>query len=104
MLDWHNERNAVALLDAAPESQGIDLAEVRRYRQRRVRAEMSSREIEAVILSDPVNVRYATGTRNMQIFTARNTPSRYLLVTADRLDPVGVHRLRASCRRARHHR
>lgn len=72
------------LLDAAPESAGIDLGEVRRYRLGRVRSEMAKRDIAAVILSDAVNVRYATGTRNMQVFTSRNAPSRYLLLTADR--------------------
>jgi hypothetical protein len=25
-----------------------------------------------VILSDPINIRYATGTRNMQVFSQRN--------------------------------
>jgi len=34
-----------------------------------------------VILSDQINIRYATGTRNMQVFSMRNAPSRYLLVT-----------------------
>jgi Xaa-Pro aminopeptidase len=37
-----------------------------------------------LILSDPVNIRYATGTRNMQVFCARNTPSRYLVLAGDR--------------------
>jgi Xaa-Pro aminopeptidase len=83
-LDWHAERDAIALLDAAPESVGIDLAAVRAYRLGRVRSEMAQRDIDALILSDPVNIRYATGTRNMQVFTARNTPARYLLLTADR--------------------
>ncbi len=83
-LDWHSDRNPIALLDAAPESVGINLNEVRRYRLNRVRAEMAARNIDALILSDAVNIRYATGTRNMQIFTARNAPSRYLLLTADR--------------------
>jgi hypothetical protein len=32
--------------------------------------------VAALIISDPVNIRYATGARNMQVFTARNTPSR----------------------------
>jgi len=45
---------------------------------------MVKRGIDALILSDPVNIRYATGTRNMQIFSARNTPSRYLLLTENR--------------------
>jgi Xaa-Pro aminopeptidase len=83
-LDWHADRSWVDLLDAAPESQGIDLAEVRRYRLGRVRSQMVERGIDALILSDAVNVRYATGARNMQVFTSRNAPSRYLVLTADR--------------------
>ncbi|MGR3322087.1 MAG: M24 family metallopeptidase [Pseudooceanicola sp.] len=87
VMDWHAERSDLhdlALLDRAPESEGIDLAAVRLYRLGRVRAEMAARGIAAVILSDPVNIRYATGTRNMQVFSQRNAPSRYLLLTADR--------------------
>ena len=86
-LDWHAERTDLSdlcLLDRAPESAGIDLSAVRLYRLARVRSEMSRRGIDALILSDPVNIRYATGTRNMQIFSARNTPSRYLLLTDNR--------------------
>lgn len=45
---------------------------------------MKKRNIGALILSDPVNIRYTTGTRNMQVFSSRNTPSRYLLVTQHR--------------------
>lgn len=83
-IDWHADRGGIALLDRAPESVGIDLAEVRRYRQQRIRQEMASRNIAAVILSDPINIRYATGTRNMQVFSQRNAPARYLLLTLDR--------------------
>lgn len=86
-FDWHADRSglsAVALLDRAPESEGIDLRAVRGYRQARVRSEMAKRGIDAVILSDPVNIRYATGTRNMQVFSMRNAPARYLLMTAGR--------------------
>lgn len=43
--------------------------------------------IDAVLLSGPVNIRYATGTRNMQVFGSRNTPSRYLLMTAQHSIP-----------------
>ncbi|WP_412506397.1 M24 family metallopeptidase [Roseovarius sp. SYSU LYC5161] len=85
-FDWHAERSdlhGLAQLDRAPEGD-IDMVAVRRYRQSRVRAEMAARGIAAVILSDPVNIRYATGTRNMQVFSTRNAPSRYLLMTADR--------------------
>ena len=87
MFDWHAERSdlsSIALLDRAPESDGIDLAAVRLYRQGRVRGEMEKRGIDAVLLSDPVNIRYATGTRNMQVFSQRNGPARYLLLTASR--------------------
>ncbi len=80
-LDWHT---GAELLDLAPESSGIDLHAVRAYRQARVRSEMAKRDIAAVILSDAINIRYATGTRNMQIFTSRNAPSRYLVLTQDR--------------------
>ncbi|MRU16802.1 aminopeptidase P family protein [Roseovarius sp. A21] len=86
-LDWHAERTdlaALAQLDRSPEDEGIDLVAVRAYRLGRVRAEMVKRDIAAVILSDPVNIRYATGARNMQVFSQRNAPSRYLLLTADR--------------------
>ncbi len=86
-LDWHEGRSdlsSLRLLEAAPESEGIDLAAVRLYRLARVRAEMAKRDIAAVILSDAVNIRYTTGTRNMQVFSSRNAPCRYLLLTADR--------------------
>jgi Xaa-Pro dipeptidase len=83
-FDWHAERSdlsGIALLDRAPESEGIDLKQVRMYRQARVREQMARYGVDAVILSDPVNIRYATGTRNMQVFSQRNAPSRYLLLT-----------------------
>ena len=84
VLDWHADRSDLsdlALLDRAPESEGIDLDAVRRYRLNSVREEMKKRDIGALILSCPVNIRYATGTRNMQVYSARNTPYRYLLIT-----------------------
>jgi Xaa-Pro dipeptidase len=86
-IEWNERRvspSDLELLDTAPESIGIDLGEVRRYRQHRVREEMEAHGVDAVILSDAVNIRYATGTRNMQIFSSRNAPSRYLLLTQDR--------------------
>ncbi|QFT86118.1 putative peptidase [Halomonas sp. THAF12] len=86
-IDWHAERQGLEpleLLDAAPESQGIRLKEVRLYRLQRVREQMARHRVDALIVSDPVNIRYATGARNMQVFSARNTPARYLLLTQDR--------------------
>lgn len=84
-FDWHAERSdlaGVVLLDRAPESEGIDLSAVRLYRLGRVREQMKLFGVDAVVLSDPINIRYATGARNMQVFCQRNAPSRYLLLTA----------------------
>lgn len=83
-FDWHAERSDLAgitLLDQTPDNLEIDINTVQQYRLQRVRQEMEVRGISALIISDPVNIRYATGARNMQIFCARNTPSRYLIVT-----------------------
>src|SRR5918995_512497 len=84
-LDWHADRSdlpALRLIDREPPSEEIDHEAVRRYRLARVRARMAERDIAACVLLDPVNIRYATGARNMQVFHLRN-PSRYLLVTVD---------------------
>ncbi len=86
-LDWHGDRGDLAdlaLLDRDPEAGEIDERAVRAWRLGRVRGEMRRRGIAALILSDAVNVRYATGARNMQVFTSRNQPSRYLLLTERR--------------------
>lgn len=86
-LDWHAERSdldGLAQLDRAPANEDIDLVAVRTYRQQRVRQKMTEYGVDAVILSDPVNIRYATGTRNMQVFSMRNAASRYLLLTQNR--------------------
>ncbi|CAG9230375.1 Putative peptidase [Paraburkholderia sabiae] len=86
-LDWHRERHDLSdlqSLDRSSHGSDIDLVSVRAYRLGRVRAEMRKREIGGLIVSDPVNIRYATGARNMQVFCARNTPSRYLIVTESR--------------------
>ncbi|KAL4800345.1 hypothetical protein BDV19DRAFT_384699 [Aspergillus venezuelensis] len=86
-FDWHAKRtdlSGIVLLDRAPESEGIDLSSVRLYRLSRVRTQMAEHGIDALILSDPVNIRYATGARNMQVYTMRAAPSRYLLLTATR--------------------
>lgn len=83
-LDWHAERSdleGLALLDQDQEP--IDEVAVRGYRLGRVRAQMAELGVDALVLSDPVNIRYATGARNMQVFSMRNAPSRYLLLTAD---------------------
>lgn len=90
-LDWHGDRSDLpdlALLDQLAPREPIDLVAVRSYRLARVRAQMEVQSIDACVLLDPVNIRYATGARNMQVFHARN-PARYLFVPQS--GPVVLH-------------
>ena len=80
-LDWHGEAGAGAF-DAEPDHHGIDMAAVRAYRLGRARREIARHGLAACLLFDPVNIRYATGARNMQVFHQRN-PSRYLFLPAE---------------------
>ncbi len=84
-LDWHGGPEAGPLrLESGRDSAalGIDEAAVRGYRMERLRAQMRAHDIAACLLFDPVNIRYACGARNMQVFSQRN-PARYLFVCAD---------------------
>lgn len=86
-LDWHAGRGdfpELRLVERQPgaEVAGIDIDAVRTYRLGRVREEMDKRDIAACFLFDAVNIRYATGARNMQVFSSRN-PARYLFVPLD---------------------
>lgn len=69
--------NKVWLEGAAPTA--VNVERMRHYRLNRIRQEMARLDMAACVLVDPVNIRYATDTRNMQIFTARN-PARYLFL------------------------
>lgn len=58
-----------------------DLHKIRRYRKRRIVEQLNKRDLDAVLLFDPVNIRYATDSSNMQVWTAHNL-ARAALVTA----------------------
>lgn len=73
---------AVVAPDSISGTEKINESRMRYYRLKRVRDEMRQRGYGAAILFDPVNIRYATDCRNMQIWTMRN-PARYCLVVAD---------------------
>ena len=60
----------------------IDQEALVHFRRDRLRAQMVERGVDACLLFDPVNVRYATGARNMQVFHQRN-PSRYLFLPVE---------------------
>jgi hypothetical protein len=62
-------------------SAGIDQGRLCQGRLARLRAELARRDLAACILLDPVNIRFATGARNMQVFHLRN-PARYLFLPA----------------------
>jgi Xaa-Pro dipeptidase len=81
-LDWHADRSdlpGLAPFDQLEVAEPIDLVAVRSYRLGRVREQMAAHSLDACVLLDPVNIRYATGARNMQVFHSRN-PARYLFV------------------------
>ena len=60
----------------------IDHEALIHFRRDRLRAQMVSHGVDACLLFDPINMRYATGARNMQIFHQRN-PSRYLFLPVE---------------------
>jgi Xaa-Pro aminopeptidase len=59
-----------------------DLPAMRRYRLERIRAELRKRDLAGVLLYDPVNIRYATDSTNMQLWVAHN-PTRHCFVATD---------------------
>ena len=89
LLD-HGERNMHALgpgpeLEAEWTAAGLrlpDRSAIRRYRLERVRAELRAAECDAALLYDPLNIRYATDTTNMSVWTMHNSV-RYALVCTD---------------------
>ncbi|HEX5191735.1 MAG TPA: Xaa-Pro peptidase family protein [Solirubrobacteraceae bacterium] len=90
-LDWHADRSDLldlVTLDQLRAQEPTDLAAVRAYRLGRLREQMAAYGLDACVLLDPVNIRYATGARNMQVFHSRN-PARYLFVA--QAGPVILH-------------
>jgi Xaa-Pro aminopeptidase len=59
-----------------------DLPAMRAYRLERIRAELRRRDYAGVLLYDPVNIRYATDSTNMQLWVAHN-PTRHCFVATD---------------------
>ncbi len=55
---------------------------IQRHRLNRIRQQLTQANCAAIVLFDPVNIRYATGSRNMQVWTMHNI-CRYTVVFAD---------------------
>ena len=66
-------------MDSLDLSHPIDESAIRRYRLERVRSLADEAEAAAVLLFDPINIRYANGSRNMQVWTMHNF-CRYALI------------------------
>jgi hypothetical protein len=56
-----------------------DLTAVRRYRIERVREQLRNHDCDGALLQDPLNIRYATDTTNMSLWTTHNHV-RYVFV------------------------
>src|ERR1700733_4393319 len=63
------------------ESAPIDVAAMRAYRYSRVQHLLLANDCAAALLIDPVNIRYATDTRNMSVWLLHNM-GRYCLIPA----------------------
>ena len=59
-----------------------NLAALREYRLSRLVRELNRRDLGGLLMFDPLNIRYATDTTNMQLWVTHN-PCRACLVTAD---------------------
>ena len=84
-LDWHADRSDLpdlTTLDQLAVEEPIDLVAVRSYRLGRVREQMRAHALDACILLDPVNIRYATDSTNMQLWVAHN-PTRHCFVATE---------------------
>ncbi|MFQ5984967.1 MAG: M24 family metallopeptidase [Alphaproteobacteria bacterium] len=60
----------------------IDMVRLRAYRLRRLQEQLRERDYGACVLFDPINIRYATGSRNMQVWCLHNA-ARYAFVPAE---------------------
>ena len=59
-----------------------DMAAVRQYRYERLLAEIHKRDYGAIMMTDPLNIRYATDSTNMQLWNTHN-PFRACVLFAD---------------------
>lgn len=69
-------------LDVTGRIAAIDQARLRQDRLNRLRQQLARHDYAGALLADPINIRYATGTRNMAVWTT-HAPGRYALVLTD---------------------
>lgn len=59
-----------------------DIERLRRYRLENIRRELRAADYCGAVFFDPINIRYCTDSRNMQVWTLRN-PCRYVFVATE---------------------
>jgi len=59
-----------------------ELSTMRQYRLNRIRAELKQRDYAGILLYDPLNIRYATDTSNMQVWCTHNAV-RYCFIPTE---------------------
>jgi Xaa-Pro dipeptidase len=91
-----------ALAVAEWQAQGLELPDLdalRAWRLARVRAQLAARDYAGIVVVDPINVRYATDSTNMQVWCLHN-PVRYAFVATD--GPVVVFDFHGSAHLSAH--
>lgn len=68
--------------DVAARVAEIDARTLGTQRLAKLRAELVKRDYAAALLADPINIRYATNTRNMAVWTL-HAPGRYVFVPTE---------------------
>ena len=68
--------------DTGQPSTAIDLATLRAYRYARVQEQLRAHQCAAALLYNPINIRYATDSRNMTVWMLHNM-GRYCVVPAE---------------------
>jgi Xaa-Pro aminopeptidase len=69
-------------IDMTARLAAIDERTLRADRLARLRAQLVAHDYGAALLSDPLNIRYATGSRNMAVWTL-HAPGRYVFVPVE---------------------
>jgi Xaa-Pro aminopeptidase len=80
-------------IDIAARLAAIDQKKLRAGRLERFRRELARRDYMGALLVDPINIRYAIGSRNMQIWTM-HAPARWAFVPTE--GPVVLYEFTAS--------
>ncbi len=78
--------------------QAPHLPTMREYRLQRIREQLVARDLGGILLFDPLNIRYATDTTNMQLWTTHNPGPRLFRRRQRPCGAVGLPWLRSPVR------